>query len=63
MTIQDPYAKRPMVSKRLVAVQLMVDPGKHVSELIGFDQSQHIAHAIGTGLDLANQFLYTLGLT
>ena len=63
MTIQDPYAKRPMVSKRLVAVQLMVDPGKHVSELIGFDQSQDITHAVCAGFNLPNQPLYPLGLT
>lgn len=62
MAIEHPYPQRPIVSKRFVTAQLMVNPREHRSKLIGLHQPQDIPHPIGTGFDLPDDSLYPLGL-
>jgi len=62
MPIEDPHPQRPIVSKGFVSPQLMVNPRKHCSELIGLHQTQDIPHPVCIGLDLPDHYLHPLGL-
>jgi hypothetical protein len=63
MPVDGPDPKGPVVLEPLVAPQLMVNPGQHLSELIGRHQPQDIPHTVCTGLDPPNQSFDPPGLT
>ena len=62
MPIEDPHPQRPIVSKDFVSSQLMVNPRQPGSKLIRLHQPHYIPHPIGTGFDLPDHLLHSLGL-
>jgi hypothetical protein len=54
MAIDGAYPKRPVVSQRLIAPYLMVNPGKHPAELVRVDPSQNLPYPIRAGFFLSD---------